>query len=201
MKNILIVVAIAFAIWYVFAHRHTVKNAGQPVSVIVAFGDDLTAGEGGGDLRNSYPSVLAQLSSKLVINHGYSGETALNAPRHLSEVLAHNPQMVLIEFGANDYLQRMNIDQSVAAIGQIVDAVQAAGAMAVIVDTGGRGMGVYTKAYKKLARRKHALFIPGILNKIVNKREYMADMSHPNFKGYKIIAEQVHLVIEPYLHP
>ena len=200
MKKIIIVAAIAFAIWYVFFHKPAIKNAGQPVSVIVAFGDNLTAGDGGNGLRNAYPSVLAQLTGKTVINEGYSGETAFNAPRHLPEVLAHRPQMVLIEFGSNDYLQRVNINGSVESIARIIDAVQAVGAIAVLVDTGGRGMGVYTKAYKKLARKKHALFVPGILNKIVNKREYMSDMSNPNYKGYRIIAEQIHLAIEPYLH-
>ena len=200
MKQILILAAIAIAIWYVFLNRPAVKNAGRPPSVIVAFGDDLTAGEGGNDLRNAFPTVLAQLTGKLVINEGYVRETALNAPKHLPEVLAHNPQMVLIQFGMNDYLQRINIEQSVESIAQIVDAVQAAGAIAVIVDTGGRGMGVYTKAYKKLARQKHALFIPGILNKIVAEREYMSSMLYPNYKGYRIIAEQIHLAIEPYLH-
>lgn len=200
MKNIIIVAAIALAIWYIFGNKHTIKNAGQPVSVVVAFGDDLTAGEGGGDLRNSYPSVLAQLTGKTVINKGYVGTTAVTAPRYLPEVLAYKPQMVLIQFGMNDFLQRTNFEQSIDAIAQIIDAVQAAGAIAVVVDTGGRGMGIYTKAYKKLARQKKAVFVPGILTKIFNKREFMSDMNHPNFRGYKIVAEQVHIALESYLH-
>ena len=192
--------AIALAIWYVFGRPRPIKNAGTPVSVIVAFGDSLTAGEGAGhDPSNTYPGVLAQLTGKTVINEGYSGETALNAPKHLRKVLSHKPQMVLIEFGGNDFLQRLNVEDSVKSIAQIVDEVQAAGAIAVIVDTGGRGMGVYSKEYKKLARKKQAVFVPGILNEIFNKREYMSDMVHPNFRGYKIVAEQVRLGIEPYL--
>lgn len=200
MKKFIILIIIACAVWYFFIHKTTIKNAGQPISVIVAFGDSLTAGEGGGNpVQNSYPAVLAQLTGKTVINAGYAEETALNAPKYIDKVLSYKPQMVLIEFGSSDFLQRINVDQSVASIAQIVDAVQAAGAIAVIVDTGGRGMGVYTKAYKKLARQKQAVFVPGILNKIFNKREYMSNMLLPNFRGYKIVAEQVHLGIDPYL--
>ena len=200
MKNLVIIAVIAALIWYVFGRDTSIKNADKQVSVIVAFGDDLTYGEGANGAHNAYPAVLERLTGKTVINEGYLGEMAVNAAQHLPKVLAHRPQMVLIEFGANDYIQRTNQEQTVAAVGEIVDAVQNAGAIAVIVDTGGLGMGYYSKAFKKLAKKKHAVFVPAILAGVLSKREYTADMTHPNWKGYKIVADKVYDGIKPYLN-
>ena len=128
-----------------------------------------------------------------------SGETAAHAPSRLPEVLAQNPHMVLIEFGANDFMQNRRMEDALAAVAEIVDVVQQAGAVAVIVDTGAPGMGHYSRAYKKLAEEKGAVFVPGILEGIFNKRQYKSDMVHPNAAGYEIVAERVYERIKPYL--
>ena len=186
-------------IWWWMGDKNPIKNAGQPVEVIVAFGDSLTAGYGAGGQDNSYPAVLAELTGKTVLNKGLSGETAVHAPQRLPEVLAARPQMVLIEFGANDHMRSMSREAAVAAVAQIVDAVQEAGAIAVIVDTGGPGMEEYTDAYQKLAQEKQAVFVPGIVRGIFNKRAYKSDMIHPNAAGYKIVAQRIYEHIKPYL--
>lgn len=199
MKKWLLVFLVLAGIWAWMPHKIPVKHEGQKVNVIVAFGDSLTAGKGAGG-EFTYPAVLAKLSGKTVLNMGLSGETAAHAPQRLPEVLAARPQMVLIEFGANDYMRSLSRQTAVNAVAQIVDAVQAAGAIAVIVDTGGPGMGEYTKAYKKLAKEKQAVFVPGIMRGIFHKQKYKSDMIHPNAAGYEIVAQRVHKVIEPYLH-
>ena len=199
MKKWLIGILLLAIIWMFWGKRTVVKNDGQPVDVIAAFGDSLTAGYGAGGLQNAYPAVLAELSGKTVLNLGLSGETAVHAPARLQEVLAARPQMVLIEFGANDFMRSMSREEAVSAVGQIVDAVQAAGAMAVIVDTGAPGMAGYSESYKKLAKEKQALFVPGILRGIFHKQEYKSDMVHPNAAGYKVVAQKVYNVIKPYL--
>ncbi len=198
MKKILLIVGIVFLVWYMVDDK-TIKNAPQAVSTIVAFGDSLTAGYGAGGESHAYPAVLAQLTGKTVINMGRNGETAVQAPDRLAQVLAHQPQMVLIEFGANDFMQSLSREKAVEAVASIVDAVQAAGAIAVIVDTGGPGMGAYTQSYRKLAKEKRAVFVPGILSNVFRKREYMSDIVHPNARGYEIVAKQVHKAIFPYL--
>ncbi len=186
-------------IWYMWGHKPAIKNAGRPVQKIVAFGDSLTAGYGASGVQNAYPAVLATLSGKQVINLGLSGDTAVNAPTRLPQVLAENPDMVLIEFGANDRIRNLGHEGAARAVAQMVDAVQAAGAIAVIVDTGGPQMGAYTSAYKKIAKEKQAVFVPGIIRGIFNKRELKSDMIHPNAAGYKIVAGRVYKVIKPYL--
>lgn len=199
MKKWVIGLCVVGSIWYMWGHKPVIKNAGRPVQKIVAFGDSLTAGYGAGGVQNSYPAVLEKLSGKQVVNLGLSGDTADNAPTRLAEVLAQKPDMVLIEFGGNDRIRGGSAMRAAEAVAQIVDAVQAAGAIAVVVDTGGPQMGAYTTAYKKIAKEKHAVFVPGILQGIFNKKAYKSDMIHPNAAGYQIVAERVYKEIKPYL--
>lgn len=195
----IIVFVVVLGIWYLVGKKSTIKNAGRPVQKIVAFGDSLTAGYGAGGVAKSYPAVLARLSGKQIINLGLSGDTAVNAPTRLPQVLAENPDMVLIEFGANDRIRNLGHEGAARAVAQIVDEVQAAGAIAVIVDTGGPQMGPYTSAYKKIAKEKQAVFVPGIIRGIFNNRKLKSDLIHPNAAGYEIVAQRVYKVIKPYL--
>jgi len=199
MKKWIALAVCVVVIWLIWPKRVPVKNAGRPVHKIVAFGDSLTAGYGAGGIQNSYPSLLAQLSGKTVINLGLSGDTAFNAPTRLPQVLAEQPDMVLIEFGGNDRIRGLGAESAANAVVQIVDAVQAVGAIAVVVDTGGPQMDAYTKAYKQIAKEKKAVFVPGIMRGIFNKRELKSDLIHPNAAGYQIVAERIYKEIKPYL--
>ena len=190
-------VVLVAGIFYLFRDKETVKNFPNTNQTIVAFGDSLTEGYGGNG--HSYPAYLSEMLGQTVVNLGLSGELAVHAPERLPDVLAQKPYMVLIEFGANDFMQQRSRQAAVSAVEQIVDAVQNAGAIAVIVDTGGPGMDDYTKDYKKLAREKKALFVPGILNGIFNKKALKSDVVHPNAEGYKLVAQKVHKVIAPYV--
>lgn len=186
-------------LFYLFkGKKPEVKNFPNANHAVVAFGDSLTAGYGV-PAGASYPDVLAQKISRPVVNLGLSGDTAANAPTRLPQVLAQRPYMVLIEFGANDRIRQLSRTAAVNAVAHIVDEVQAAGAIAVIVDTGGPGMGEYTKAYKHLAREKGALFVPGIIKGIFYRPSLKSDQVHPNAAGYAKIANKVHKVIKDYL--
>ena len=199
MKKWMILLGAAVLGLYLFMDKSAdIKNINNEGAVIVAFGDSLTAGYGA-PKGASYPDMLAKKITMPVVNLGLSGETAAHAPTRLAQVLEQKPYMVLIEFGANDFMQRRDQEIAWQAVSQIVDEVQKAGAIAVIVDTGGPGMGSYTRAYKKMAKEKQAVFVPGILKDIFNKRQYKSDSVHPNAAGYAIVAEHVYTHIKPYL--
>ncbi len=199
MKKLLIVCVLAAVGGYVLLKdTPEIKNLNNPGQTIVAFGDSLTAGYGA-PKGSSYPDFLARKLGRDVVNLGLTGETAVHAPSRLPEVLAQKPYMVLIEFGANDHLRGMSQAAAVSAVGKIVDAVQQAGAVAVVVDTGGPGMDKYTRDYKQLAREKGAVFVPGILKGIFYKPKYKSDRVHPNADGYEIVAKRVYQKIKPYV--
>ena len=198
MKKWFIVVLGGSLLFYALGKKREVKNFPNPNLTIVAFGDSLTAGYGA-PKGSSYPDYLGQLLGKPIVNLGLSGELAVHAPERLEEVLSYQPYMVLIEFGANDFMQQRSTQAAVAAVAQIVDGVQQAGAIAVIVNTGGPGMADYTRAYEKLAKEKQAIFVPSILKGIFTKRNLKSDAVHPNAQGYKMVAQHVHKVIKDYV--
>ena len=201
MKKIILLLLLCTAVYFLWGRGKTpeIKNAGAGGYTVVAFGDSLTYGKGA-SRAETYPARLAQLSGKQVVNLGLSGDTAAAAPKRLPQVLEQNPYLVLIEFGGNDFMRSVPFEQTKAAMTQMVDAVQASGAIAVIVDTGGYyGMRKYTKAYKKLAKEKGAVFVPGILDGIFGEKELMSDQIHPNAAGYKRVADKVYKYIKDYL--
>ncbi|MBP5403597.1 MAG: hypothetical protein J6Y17_00720 [Elusimicrobiaceae bacterium] len=199
MKKFILGLLVVIGLFY-FLHegKTEIKNFPNSRRSVVAFGDSLTAGYGS-PAGTSYPDVLAKKIDRPVVNLGVSGETAAAAPARLQEVLDEEPYMVLIEFGANDHMRQQSRQAAVNAVAQIVDEVQRYGAIAVIVDTGGPGMGEYTKAYKQMAKEKGALFVPGILKGIFYKPGLKSDQVHPNAQGYAKVADKVYRVIKNYL--
>ena len=166
---------------------------------IVAFGDSLTYGLGV-SRDNAYPAVLSQLAGREIVNLGVSGNTAQQGAMRMHDIGKSMPCMVLIEFGGNDLLQNRPMEETRKALEEIIDYVHGLNAMAVIVDTGGNyQMSRYTKMMKKLAKKKRALFIPGIMDGIFSDKSLKSDILHPNEKGYEIIANKVYAAIKPYL--
>lgn len=198
MNKWIVLFLAAVGIYYFMNRPVNVKNMGNSNVTIVAFGDSLTEGYGVSP-EKSYPAVLAGKLGKGVVNLGKSGETAVEGALRVPQVLTYSPYMVLIEFGANDFMRAMSTQDAIKAVGEIVDSVQRAGAIAVIVDTGAPGMGAYSKAYKKMARQKKAVFVPGIMTDIFNKKELKSDSVHPNAKGYEMVAEKIYKEIKPYM--
>ena len=201
MKKIIIILLVGVVCWYMWGSKKpAIKNIGNAGSVIVAFGDSLTYGYGASHQEQSYPALLTKSLNREVINLGRNGETAIHAVTRVQEALEYEPYMVLLEFGANDFMQSLSFEQTISAMEQMVDAVQAAGAVAVVVDTGGTPlMSRYSKAYKKIAQEKGAVFVPGILDGIFGRKGLMSDQIHPNATGYKMVADKIEKSLQPYL--
>jgi len=198
-KIILILLAVCLVFFMTGKRKAEIKNLDNAGQNIVIFGDSLSYGYGA-PRGKSYPDLLAKKTNRSIINLGRNGETAIGAVRRIEETLEENPYMVLIEFGGNDFMRGENFDQTVQAVSDMVDKVQAAGAVAVVVDTGGYyGMKKYSKAYKKIAEEKGAVFVEGILDGVFGKKDLMSDQIHPNAQGYEMIAEKIYQEIKDYL--
>ncbi len=166
---------------------------------IVAFGDSLTYGLGVAR-ENSYPAILSGLAGREIVNLGVSGNTARQGAMRAHDIGKSRPRMVLIEFGGNDLLQNRPMEETRQALEEIIDYVHGLNAMAVIVDTGGNyQMARYTKMMRKMAKKKRALFVEGIMDGIFNDKSLKSDILHPNEKGYEIIGNKVYEAIKPYL--
>lgn len=180
-------------------------GAGEPVNYpnyntdIICLGDSLTAGYGAQD-DQSYPARLALMTERKVINLGFSGDTSGDGLARVEQVFKYNPYMVLIEFGGNDARKQIAPQVTKQNVLEIVRRVQAAGAIAVVVDTGGNILlSKYSTAMKEIARETNSLYVPPILDGILNDRNLKSDMIHPNAQGYQRVADKVYKHIKKFI--
>ena len=169
---------------------------------LICFGDSLTAGEGA-QPGTAYPDLLSGNVKFPVINAGVSGDTTRSALARLDrDVIDKNPRVVIIELGANDYLQSAGAAQTEDAafdnLKQMVIDIQSAGALVVIAD-------VFITAdwsvrYKQLAKAYGCLYIPDALAGVMNDPAMMSDDGlHPNSFGYAKMAANIMNVLQPML--
>ena len=94
---------------------------------IACFGDSLTAGFGLPP-GASYPDVLQRKLDAAggryrVLNLGVSGETTGNGVARLPAVLAEKPDLVVLEFGANDGLRGIPVEIATANLERMIEGV------------------------------------------------------------------------------
>ncbi|MEJ2136154.1 MAG: arylesterase [Desulfofustis sp.] len=167
--------------------------------VIVAMGDSLTAGLGVAP-SDSYPAQLERLLvdrglKYKVINAGISGETSSGARARIDWVLKLNPDIVILETGANDGLRGIdptlvekNIEEIVHRLKQEEVTVVLAGMM-MVTNLGKTYVTAFNDLYPRLARRHQLVFMPFFLQDVAtDTAKNQEDGIHPNRAGYEIIA-------------
>lgn len=167
-------------------------------STVLAFGDSITYGTGAGR-ANAYPAVLAGRTGWRVINAGVPGETSEQALARIDQLLArHTPDLVIIELGGNDFLQKRSAAAIKADLQTIIGAVKVRSIpVAMIAVPGfsvfGATLGRLSDAplYDELAREEEIILIDSALSKILSDKELTVDPVHPNAEGYRILAEAV----------
>ncbi len=180
--------------------QREIKNLDSRGSSIVCLGDSVTYGYGA-ERGEDYPSALKKFVSVPVINAGVDSDTtAKGLVRIESSVLDKKPFLVIVEFGANDFLEKVPREDTLANMKEIVRRIQEHGAMVAIVDiSAGMLFNEYRAAFQKIAKETGSLFIPNILSGIITNPGLKSDFVHPNAKGYSLIAQRIFLGIRPYL--
>ena len=167
---------------------------------MVCFGDSLTEGVGA-DKDENYPAILARGLAYPVINSGRSGDTSAAALARIeADVLAHNPRLVIVLLGGNDFLQQIPLSETRTHLGEIIHRIQEGGAIVVLV---GMRLGLFTDEYgplfKEMAEKHHALLVAEALKGILSDPQLRSDPIHPNAAGYRLLAEKVLHAIKPLL--
>ncbi len=177
-----------------------VRNLRSQGKNIICFGDSLTEGVGaaGGE---DYPSVLAGHLRKRVLNAGERGDTTAGALARLErDVLAHDPRLVIVLLGGNDFLRQVPLQETKKNLEEIVRRIQQQGAMVAVV---GLRLGLFTDEYgpmyREIATKYKALYIPEVLKGILSDSQLKSDSIHPNGAGYRLVAERVFSGVEPLL--
>jgi acyl-CoA thioesterase I len=193
--------AIGFTVLRSRDNTWRITNEDSRGVAIVAFGDSLTSGYqmAPGD---SYPEQLSRLIERPVVNRGVSGNTTADGLARLdTEVLTENPRLVLLSLGANDMLRRLPIDETFANLRQIVDRIQARGALVVLIGVEGYPLvhGDYGARYRALARDTGCVYVPDMLDGVFGDPQLMVDQIHPNAAGYARIARRIDSEVGRYL--
>ncbi len=177
-----------------------IKNTDSQGSNIICFGNSITEGVGA-TANTSYPAYLSRIVDAPIINAGHAGDTTADGLRRIErDVLSRNPYLVIVEFGANDFLRHIPKEKTFQNLKEIISCIQDKGAMVVLL---GIRMGLmgdeYESSYKKLARETDSLFIPHILRGIISNPQLKSDGLHPNALGYELIAQRIAQSVRPYV--
>ena len=133
-----------------------------------------------------------------VINAGVSGDTSAGGLARLEWALAGNPQVVLVELGANDALRGLDPAQTYANLDQILVRLKKAGCR--IVHAGmraPRNLGLdftleFDQIYPDLAERHDLYFYPFFLEGVATDRGLnQADGIHPNAQGVRVVVKGI----------
>lgn len=178
---------------------------------IVAFGDSLTAGLGVPP-EESYPSRLQRHLDQAgypyrVVNAGVSGDTTAGALRRLDWVLKTQPSIVIIELGANDGIRGQpiktiyeNLQKILQRLKDLQITVLLTG-MKIPPNYGFNYTSQFADMYPQLANEFDVAFMPFFLKGVAAHRMLnQADGIHPTGEGYKVIAENLLMFLEPLLN-
>jgi len=178
--------------------------------LIVCFGDSLTAGYGT-ELGKSYPDYLqADLDAKgyhyRVVNEGISGNTTKDGVERVDSIVAMKPAVVVVEFGGNDGLRGLRIEDSRANLDKIVGTLEASGAKVVLAgitlppDYGPDYIKQFNETYALLAKKYNVPLLPFLLKGVFGVDGMMQrDNIHATAEGNKIVANNVLSLILPLL--
>jgi acyl-CoA thioesterase-1 len=185
-------------------------SASDDRPVLLCFGDSLTAGFGT-DIGQSYPDALQRLLDAdgyhyHVVNAGISGNTTKDGLDRIHLVLARHPQLVVVEFGGNDGLRGLPLEQTQANLSSIIDQLQKSGAKVVLAgitlppDYGPDYIKKFDAMYPALAKQYHIRLLPFILKDVYGvSGDMQADDTHATAQGNKQVALNIEQLLKPLL--
>lgn len=184
--------------------REAVPVEQPPHYTIVAFGDSLTAGI---DPETAYPMHLERMlqengTNATVINMGRGGDTTADALARLDEVIAQNPDVVIVALGANDAAQLLEPEITRENLEEIITRLKAEDITVILA--GSPVISIpqwdfperFTSIYSDLAEKHDLIYAPFFLEGVIGDVMMNTnDRVHPNTAGNERIARNmVHFV-------
>ena len=169
---------------------------------IVAMGNSLTEGLGVPE-EMAYPALLeAALRARgltyRVINAGISGETSSGARSRLEWVLSLEPDIIILETGANDGMRGLapgliqeNIQYMIEKMTDRGIVVMLAG-MKMMPNLGPAYAEAFAGVYTEAAAENNLVFMPFILEGVAGEAGLnQPDGIHPTVEGYRKIVQNM----------
>jgi len=184
--------------------------ASQP-PVLLILGDSLSAGYGM-DREQSWVNLLdirLQESghSYRILNSSISGDTSQGGLSRIPRLLdQYQPEIVIIELGANDGLRGIDPSITRANITSMIQQSQEMGALVLLAgirlppNYGSAYLEKFESIYSDLAIEFETLLVPFFMDGVALSPEFLqADNIHPNEKGQPVLLDNVWRVLEPAL--
>lgn len=170
-------------------------------STVVCFGDSLTYGHGADKIEDSYPMIIQKWIKIPVINAGINDATTEIAKNRFNkDVLEKNPVIIIFNFGGNDIYNsnpQLSIKQIESNFKYMFDQIDFNKTDVFLLryyNNQMRFLDVFFSFDRMLDRlEKHydVKIIRDIWKGVWGHEEMKYNMTHPNSKGYKIIAQNV----------
>ena len=135
---------------------------------IICYGDSITAGHGLNP-EQAYPAVLQRDLdqhgySYKVTNMGTSGATTKDAVADVGAVIKAHPAVVIVEFGGNDGLRGLPLDQTRKNLDAVLTALDGAHIKVLLAgitlppNYGPDYIGAFDKVFRDMAAKHHTAF-------------------------------------------
>ena len=179
--------------------RKTPRAKAVPAgATVLAVGDSLTSGVGASS-DTAYPAVLQQLTGWKVVNGGVSGDTSAQALARLPGLLQqHQPALVIVSIGGNDFLRRQTASDTRTRVRQICEQARAGGAQVLLVAVpqfsllaAGTGRLSDHPLYTALAKELQLPLLEGAWAEVLSNPALRSDQVHGNAAGYALFTQQL----------
>lgn len=184
------------------------RGADRPL--LICFGDSITAGYGLSS-EQAYPAALQRDLDRIgyhyeVKNMGTSGATSKDAVAELPAVLRLHPAVTVVEFGGNDGLRGLPLDQTRHNLEEVLTRLEGAHIRVLLAgitlppNYGPDYVHQFDQMYADLASRHHTALVPMIYKDLVRvPGTIQPDGIHPTAKGSEIIAQTLLPALKPLL--
>jgi acyl-CoA thioesterase-1 len=183
-------------------------SAPQPAAPLVVFlGDSLSAGYGLAE-EEAFPALLAARLTAAgrpirVVNAGVSGDTSAGGRQRLDWLLRQQPDVLVVELGANDALRGQPLAATEENLRAIIQRAREAGVevllcgMQIPPNYGPEYTTGFAELFPRLARELEVELVPFLLAGVGGVPELnLPDGIHPTAEGHQRVAANV----EPHLH-
>ncbi|MFO0389821.1 MAG: arylesterase [Alphaproteobacteria bacterium] len=187
-------------------------SAGSAVAAntirVVAFGDSLTSGY----QLTEEASYAAQLKKKLIgvgytnleiVNMSVAGETTAGGLERLSALLLKQPDIVVLQLGANDVIRGINPNVIYQNLIHIIGRLKENNVYVVLIGMkapphlGSEYVRQVESIYARMASFYQLAFYPDALDGIYGNPELtLADGLHPNSNGIELMVENTYRLVD-----
>lgn len=168
-------------------------------SAVVVLGDSLSYGTGANQ-GEDYPALLAKTTGWNIINAGIPGDTAAGGLERLPELLEeHQPKLLIVELGGNDFLHQSPQNEIVANLKNILSLAKAQGVKTILVaipEVSALKAAVGNLSdhplYENIAKETATPLIADVFSDVLSERDLKADQIHPNTRGYGVVGNEMY---------